>query len=526
MLSAKFHRNVYLFGLFSLAFGMMVGTVPTSVPQLILMGNWLLEMDFKRKWQSLRANKLFWVCGSVFLVHVAGLFYTENLAAGWDDVRTKIPLLFLPLVFFSNAPLSRREFHGLLACFLAGSVVNTAWCLIYSFVLHPENEVGRNASRFMSHIRLGLYLNMAIAACIYFATQLGSVLKKSGMLLLGLYFLLIMCVLGLASGLLNFFILLLLCVGVLVYKQRPWIKLVSLAVLLGCIAFVAGYVSSISKDQLQLNDTPNNRQMSVSPSGRPYNHFDTNGHRENGNYVFINIQLDELKDEWKLQFPADSFNYSPHAWNINRYVVLVRYLASKGLNKDSAGISKLTAQDKDNILKEVCNYNYPGWNFLHKRTYELVCEYDDFLNKRDVNGHSLTMRLYFWEAALHLIERRPVAGVGTGDVQAELNKVYEETESPLDPEWYKRPHNQFLTVMVALGAVGLAVLLISMLWPVIVFRRYLHHLYWPFFVLAIVSFLLEDTLETQAGLSFYAFFNTLFLSQAYFRSGKAIQGSA
>lgn len=520
MFSVKFHRNVYLFGLFCLAFGMMVGTVPTSVPQLILLGNWLLEMDFKRKWNALRPNKLFWIISSVFLAHVVGLFYTEHLSSGWDDVRTKIPLLFLPLVFFSNAPLSRREFHGLLYCFLAGSVVNTAWCVVYSFILHPENEVGRNASRFMSHIRLGLYLNMAIAACIYFAVVVPGVLKKAGLLFLALYFLLMMYVLGLASGLVNFFILLLICVGVLVYQQQMWIKIVSLAVLLLSIAFVVNYVSMISKDQLQLNDTPNNRQMGFSPSGRPYNHFDTKGHRENGNYVFINIQLDELKNEWKRFFPADSFNYGPHAWNINRYVVLVRYLASKGLNKDSVAISKLNDADKANILNNICNYNYPDWSFLHKRTYELVCEYDDFLHKRDVNGHSLTMRLYFWEAAAHLIDRHPLTGVGTGDVQAELNKVYEETESPLDPEWYKRPHNQFLTVMVALGAIGLAVILISMLWPVIVFRRYLHVLYWPFFVLAVVSFLLEDTLETQAGLSFYAVFNTLFLSQAYFLSNE------
>lgn len=517
MLPGHIHRYIYLFGLLSLSFGMMVGTVPTSVPQLILLGNWLVEMDFKRKWQQLRSNRLFWVCGAVFFIHVLGLLYTQNLKAGWDDVRTKIPLLFLPLVFFTNAPLSRREFHGVLACFLAGSVVNTAWCVIYSFILH-HNEVGRNASRFMSHIRLGLYLNMAIAACLYFVSTVSGLVKKAGLLLLALYFLGMMYVLGLASGLVNFFILLLLAVGVLVYRQRLWIKLVSLAFLTGCIAFTVNYISTISNNQLELNDTPNNRQMQFSPSGRPYNHFDAKGHRENGNYVFINIQLEELRDQWKRLFPADSFNYKPYAHNINRYVVLVRYLASKGLNKDSVGISQLSEEDRQNILKNVCNYKYPQWNYLHKRIYELVCEYDDFLNKRDVNGHSLTMRLYFWQAAVGVIDKYPVMGVGTGDVQAELNRVYEESNSPLDPEWYKRPHNQFLTVMVALGAIGLAVLLLSLVWPVVVLRRHLHALYWPFFVMAIVSFLIEDTLETQAGLSFYAVFNALFISKAWFES--------
>lgn len=502
---------------------MMVGTVPTSVPQFILLGNWLLELNFKRKWQWLRSNKLMWICGSVFFIHVLGLLYTQNLKAGWDDVRTKIPLFFLPLVFFSSRPLSLKEFYGVLSCFLAGSVVNTAWCVLYSFVLH-HNEVSRNASRFMSHIRLGLYLNMAIACCLYFAVVLVGTAKKTGMVLLALYFLSMMYILGLASGLMNFFILLLLAVCVLVYQQRLWIKITSLFFLAGVVAFMFHYISAISKAQLELNKTPNNVQLPASPSGRPYNHFDTQGHRENGNYVFINIQLDELKNEWKRMFPKDSFNYAPHKHNINRYVVLIRYLASKGLNKDSVGISKLSDEDKRNIQKDICNYNYPRWNYLHKRIYELVCEYDDFVNKRDVNGHSLTMRLYFWQAAWQLIEQHPVAGVGTGDVQAELNRVYENSQSPLDPEWYKRPHNQFLTVMVALGIIGLMVLLISVFWPPLVLRRQLHILYWPFFVMAIVSFLLEDTLETQAGLSFYAVFNTLFLSQAYFKKHSANSG--
>ena len=288
------------------------------------------------------------------------------------------------------------------------------------------------------------------------------------------------------------------------------------------LGLVIDNVIAVGKKQLALNNTPNNVRLERSPSGRPYNHFGTHSQKENGNDVFINIQLDELKQQWQRIFPEDSFNYEPRVWNINRYVVLVRYLASKGLNKDSVGISRLSGQDRINIRKGICNCDYAGWSYLHKRVYELVCEYDDFVNRRNVNGHSLTMRLYFWQAALQVIKKNPVLGVGTGDVQAELNQVYEETYSPLDPEWRKRPHNQFLTVAVALGFPGLLVFLFAIFYPVYALRRSLHVLYWPFFILLLVSFILEDTLETQAGLSFYAVFNTLFLADAYFRNKQAL----
>lgn len=522
MLSEKNHRLIFLFGLCCLLFGMMVGTVPTSVPQLILLGNWLLEMDFTRKWRQLRSNALFWGLISVFLVHVLGLTYTSDLHKGWDDVRTKLPLLFLPVLLFTNKPISLREFHVLLYCFMAGCVVNTAWCFIYSFALH-RNEVGRNASRFMSHIRLGLYLNMGIACCVYFTGWTEKAWHRVFYIVCGVYYLFSMYALGLISGLVNFLILCFAAVLVIVLLQKPLVKLLAILLLLSGVYLTFSYIGDIRDAQLTVKDAPLNRPLGASSSGRYYAHFDSAGPLENGYYILRNIQTEELRQEWKRRFPADSFSYPPEAHNLNRYEVLIRYMASRGLTKDSAGIAALSRQDLDNIQKNVPNHLYPSWNFLRKRIYELVGEYDDFLNHRDVNGQSLTMRLYFWQAAAHVIARHPVMGVGTGDVQMELNRAYEETRSPLNEDWRKRPHNQFLTITVALGITGLIIFLFHLFFPVLLFRDYLHFLFWPFFLLALISFCLEDTLETQAGLSFYAIFNTLLLSLAWFRKTAAGQ---
>jgi O-antigen ligase len=149
-----------------------------------------------------------------------------------------------------------------------------------------------------------------------------------------------------------------------------------------------------------------------------------------------------------------------------------------------------------------------------------VNEYDEFRNKRNINGHSLTMRLYFWKAALHVIKAHPVFGVGTGDVQNAINEAYEETGSPLNITWRKRPHNQFITITVALGITGLIIFLFALFYPPIRYRKWIPALYWPFFIIAVLSFLTEDTLETQAGLTFFAVFNSLFISAAWFRSSE------
>ena len=495
---------------------MMIGAVPTSVPQFILLGNWLIEGNFKNKWQQLKPNRIFWLLSAVFAMHVLGLLYTADLKAGIAQFQITMPLFAMAFIFFSTAPLSEKEFHGMLYCFLAGCFCNTAWCLIYSFVLH-HNEVVRDASRFMSHIRLGMYLNMAIATCVYFAVKAKRIFSRLSMIALALYFISTMLILGLASGLSGFFILLLFCLCVVIYRQRAIIKIALLAVIAVLAIAVAGYILKINNAQLAVKPTLNNTLLTRNAAGRELIYLDTLGQKENGNYVWINLQVDELRDEWNRQFPQDTFSYNPNPHNLGRFDVLVRYLASKGMNKDSAALAQLSTEDKTNIQKGISNYQYSSWSFLHKRTYELVNEYDDFKHHRNVNGHSLTMRLYFWQAALHVIKQHFFTGVGTGDVQDELNKAYAETHSPLEKDWYKRPHNQFLTISVAFGIFGLLLFIVSIVYPVVALKAWLPKLFWPFLIIVIISFLLEDTLETQAGITFYVFFNTLFLSVAWFR---------
>jgi len=495
---------------------MMVGTVPTSVPQFILLGNWLMEGEYKRKWDQVKNNKLFWVLSSLFLIHVIGLLYTSDINAGLDDIRIKMPLMFLPLIFFTSSPLSKKEFHAVLYFFLAGSLINVSWCYIYTFVLH-KNETVRSASRFMSHIRLGLYLNVAISSCVYFIFINQKLLLKIIFGLLICVYLFSMYALGLASGIANFFILLFITICYLIYKQNVKMKLVLLTVLIAFLFIIGNYVLSVYNSHVKVNPIPYNSILERNINGRLYSHIDSLGEqKENGNLVMINVQWEELEREWNRRCPDDSFTYVPQR-NLKRFDILLRYLTSKTLTKDSAGVWQLTNEDITNIRKNVPNYKASEWSYLHRRLYEIIYEYEELKHRNDINGHSLTMRPYFWKAALHVINNNLIFGVGTGDVQNELNKAYVETNSPLSKNWYKRPHNQFITVTVALGVIGFFILFISLVWPLIYLRRFFHVLYRPFFVLAVLSFMLEDTLESQAGLTFFAFFTALFMAEAYYK---------
>lgn len=497
---------------------MMIGTVPTSVPQFILLGNWLLEGQFKTKWVKLKNNKLFWVLSTVFLIHVVGLIYTSDLNAGWDDVRTKMPLMFLPLIFFSSGPLKKNEFDLMLKLFLAGCIVNVTWCAIYSFILHRNIDL-RSASRFMSHIRLGLYLVMGIATSLYFLLETNS--KKEKIIYASILFYLIttIYILGLASGFFN--LVLLLCIFGIYYSYKKGLKYFILASsgVIFILLFAFYYINHIYNSQFTLKETSYNSKKLTNDVGKFYYHFEGMNQIENGNVVNTNIILQDLQYAWNSVCPDDTFSLDP-AHNTNRFLVLLRYMSSMEITKDSIGFSKLNTDDIKSIKLGYTHYDYKNWSYFHRRIYELVNEFQEYKTHQEINGNSLTMRLYFWGNALKVISQNPFFGVGTGDVQEAMNLAYQESKTPLKREWFKRPHNQFLTATVALGVVGLLLFLFSVFLPFFSIRKHKHSLYLPFFILSVLSFLMEDTLETQAGVTFFAFFNSLFVSYSYFLKTK------
>ena len=168
MLSAAWHRHIFLFGLIGLAAGMLFGTVPTSIPQIILATNWLLEGNFSWKWRQLKSSKIFWVLASLFFLHVFGMTYTENISKGLDDLRNKMPLLVLPLILFSTKPLSIKEFKLLFGFFFLSVVVSSVCCyLVYSGFTKKIIIDIRKASVFMSHIRFSLFIAFTIIGLLY-----------------------------------------------------------------------------------------------------------------------------------------------------------------------------------------------------------------------------------------------------------------------------------------------------------------------------------------------------------------------
>ena len=121
------------------------------------------------------------------------------------------------------------------------------------------------------------------------------------------------------------------------------------------------------------------------------------------------------------------------------------------------------------------------------------------------------MRWEYWKTAINIIKNNPLIGVGTGDVQDEFNKQFNNNKSLLDQKYRLRSHNQLLSYSVSFGLIGLIMFVFCLFYPLISTKIYKNYIYSVFFCIVVLSMFSEDTLEVQAGINFFAFFNTLFL---------------
>ena len=121
-------------------------------------------------------------------------------------------------------------------------------------------------------------------------------------------------------------------------------------------------------------------------------------------------------------------------------------------------------------------------------------------------------RISIWNASFNLIKENFLLGVGTGDIQYELNEEYKRMgKRDLYKDKELNAHNQFIETSAEHGLIGLLLLLsvFGLMVGVAVTNRNI--LYLMFILIVLISFLFETMLNRLAGLAFFSAFSFLLL---------------
>jgi hypothetical protein len=511
LLPKKYHYYIYIFSLILLVVGLPLSKFLISLSQIILICNWFLEGDLRKKFSSFLKNKAALAASSILLLHFFGLLYTSDFAYGFKDIRIKIPLLLLPLIISTSEPISLRVKHMVLKFLVAAVTVSTVIStLILTDVIHRDIADVRYVSIFISHVRMALLICISIFSCVWFLMHPS---EKKWRLLYAVLTIWLFVFLVLVESMTGISALLIALASLGFYnvmrterKILKWTMVTASVLILGGILYF-GYSTYKRYSVTEIVDT--SKLEKFTANGNPYKHetLSENSPTENGRYVWIYYCEEELKPAWNERSNYD-YNWKDMRGNVIRFT-LVRFMTSKGLRKDAEGFKNITDEEIRAIEKSIANVDY--MSPLSGRISEIIWEILLYKKTGDVNGHSITQRFEYWKAACGIISENPLLGVGTGDVQKAFDEQYERNHTRLNKEWRLRSHNQYLSIAVAFGLFGLAWFLFALIYPAVKLKRLSDFLYFTFFVIAMVSFLTEDTLETQVGVTFFAFLNSFFL---------------
>jgi hypothetical protein len=506
----EYHTSIYIFGLLLLAASLTLSQMMMSIAGFILLFNWLAEGNFREKYNKLKESRAALAFLLIYFIHILGLFYTHNFIFALDDLRIKLPLLALPVILVTTPKISRKVMENILLIYVAANFIASLIGVGVYFTIQINDM--RDISLIISHIRFALNLCMAIFILVFLVLTKNKFGYKAkiGFALLIFWFIYFLLFMESFTGIITLAIVSIILIVVYIIKKTPRLyKLLFLTFMILAVAAAFLYLKNIYSDYHKNPETINPEKLEYyTKHGGAYVHDVKNKLTDNGHYTWMYVCDEELKSSWnhrsRIKFDSTDEKRQPVRFT------LIRYLTSKGLRKDMDAVNSLTEDEISLIEKGVANVELAKKGSFKNRLKNAIWEYEDYKITGDPRGRTMIQRIELWKSSVQLIKNHPWVGVGTGDA-ADVFAAWLFVQDSLLKKTDLRSHNQFLTFTIAFGIIGLFVFLFALIYPAVKQRIFWDFLYLSFFLIAFISMLTEDTLETQAGVTFFAFFSCLFL---------------
>lgn len=513
MKGVPFIRFLYLAGILGIVAGISLSKPAVSVGIICCAIAWLSELNFRSRLNRLIRHPLFLIALSLLLFHLISLLWSDNLAYGFKDLKTKLPILVLPIIFCSSDQFVLKAewryirfvfIYSLVACTLLSFAIFFQWIKPDQF--NPEDM--RTMLFGVSGVRLAMFLCFALCILIHELFTVKSLMQKIFSALIAVWFIFFLNFIGSGTALFLFVLLIPLGVYFIIrtIKKKIWqFTAFASAAIFIILAFVPLWRTY--NDAMIIHADP--VTASVTKFGEPYIDIPDYNFLESGYIVGSNIAIKELEIAWNKR---SSITFHKRDKK-NQWIgsTLIRYLNSMGSAKDRMAVESLSTQDVSNIENGIANKQLLSKRGWERRIHEIVFEIMAYRAGLNPLSNSITQRFFYWETGWNLWKENLLVGIGTGDLKDAYEKVYDDLPYKVDEKFRLRTHNQYLTMAVTMGIPGLLLLLFYVL-AIFITKGYKEQslLAISFLVIMAASFFSEDTLETQSGVTFIAFFQTYF----------------
>ncbi len=191
----------------------------------LLCLNWLLEGDFRNKFQAIRHKLVFCIFILFYLLHVAGLAWSVDKQAGVFDLQVKFSLFLFPWIF-ATRPFNTEKLDQILSCFVLGCAFAAVLLLLratYFYVFAGENKFFyEQLSFFMHPSYFSMYLNLALIYLLFCQLKKENTRRGHWWILIPL-FVVVVILLSSKLGLISLLLILALTAGYLIFARKKYL---------------------------------------------------------------------------------------------------------------------------------------------------------------------------------------------------------------------------------------------------------------------------------------------------------------
>ncbi|MDR1725572.1 MAG: O-antigen ligase family protein [Bacteroidales bacterium] len=426
---------------------------------------------------------------SFFLLHVIGLLWTDNFNAGLLDLNKKLPFLIVPVAILIMSPLRKDILVFVFKFYITALLFGTLWA-VFNYI-ETINIDTRFLISFTSNIRFGINIAFAVALMLIVVLNNFKNMKKTCFLLaLSTWFVSYLFIVQALTGICILCILAIVAVLIFVIRKKTKIAYTLSVLLLMALIIFGFWIRSQYKSYFTPTHLYTQTLKPTTVLGNPYTHL-KDKYIENGCYVNQYVCQQEMNEAW---FKRTGDTLTDDCSDSIKYVckeTLKRYLNSKGLTKDAAGIEALTEKDIENIKAGNSNYMYAKRFSLKPRIYQTFFEFERYCNSGNFKDASITQRIELCRNALKIIGDEPVLGVGTGDNIDKLKEYLDKNPTKDNFDNFD-PHNYYLYIMVQFGILGLVVLILFLIYPPTKQKIWTNPVFQSLFVITISAMFVES----------------------------------
>lgn len=544
-LIANWRVNVYIFSLLFFIIGLPTSNALTSIATIVLTVSWLLSNSWKEKFVRLKENRSAVFIMLIFIPYLIGyLSSSKNVLADRELMRAAEWVL-APLIFATAPKLASKQIRGLLLFFIAAIVVTS---IIVGVRILLSNYLGLSNFRavtLIDHMPFAYQAAFAIWTTIILSYGLKinnyslsgltpdinrggminhaaiiTIIKITSVILIFAIFLLVKSL----NGYVYFIVMSLITMSIIAFKISNKIhKRIAIGVIATMIILPNAYIAYNVYSFYQINEYNPSTIDKETSHGNIYFHDFNNKTKENGNYVFLFVCDSEIEPLWNA---TSSINYRGTVKE-NYYTrdIIIRYMTSLGLRKDSDGFAKLTPLDIQNIENGYTNHIFTsGSKVIQKRIYETIWEIDEYMHKNDPNDKSLAQRVELAKLSVNIIEKNPCIGIGLGNNKEAYLNAIEESNSKFDPDFIitgnASPVNQYLSYLIRFGILGTLFILFCLLYPFFKLKGYKNTLLTTFLFSMLVANFGDCNFENYISFNYFLLFFCLLLFNSQSKESK------